>query len=91
MSELLEFAKGIKWGTYGPGAVEAHQTNGTPLPPIQKRPLGELDSDHLHAILAHVQPGTHGPETCLMVQGAIRLILEDRHSSFIPITPKDEA
>lgn len=79
--ELLEHAKQLKWGTYGPGAVEAHRENGTPLPPIVRKPLGDLDTDHLLAILEHVSPDSHGPETALMVQGAIRLILDDRRRS----------
>ncbi len=76
--ELLEHAKQLKWGTYGPGAVEAYRTKGTPLPPIEYKPLGELETSHLLAILEHVSPGSHGPETALMVQGAIRLILDER-------------
>jgi hypothetical protein len=76
--ELLEFAKQLKWGTYGPGAVDAYRENGTPLPPLVQRPLGELEDAHLLAILEHVSPDSHGPETALMVQGAIRLILDDR-------------
>ena len=76
--ELLEHAKQLKWGTYGPGAVEDHRTNGTPLPPIEYKPLGELDTGHLLAILEHVSPASHGHETALMVQGAIRLILDER-------------
>ncbi len=76
--ELLEHAKQLKWGTYGPGAAEAHRTNGTPLPPIRQVPLGDCETDHLLSILEHVSPDSHGPETALMVQGAIRLILDDR-------------
>lgn len=74
----LELAKELTWGTYGPGAVEAYETHGTPLPPLTFKPLGECDTDHLEAILAHVTGhATRYPSDDLLVI-AVKLVLEDR-------------
>lgn len=75
----LEQAKSLTWGTYGPGAVEAHETHGTPLPPLTFKPLGELDTDHLEAILVHLEEKNRLLKEVLQV--AITLILEDRRKS----------
>lgn len=72
----LEQAKLLTWGTYGPGAVEAHETQGTPLPPLTFKPLGECDTDHLEAILA--QFNDRVPDNSAPIAIAITLILEDR-------------
>lgn len=75
---LVEHAKQIQWGTFGRGALEELELFGTPLPPMRIKTLGECDTDHLHAIRAHVKPETHGEEGFFVLQMAIHLILEDR-------------
>lgn len=72
----LELAKKMTWGTYGPGATEAYETQGTPLPLMVKKPLGDCDTDHLVAILAHIEerPNTYSGAVTI----AVRLVLEDR-------------
>lgn len=82
----LELAKSLTWGTYGPGAVEAHETQGTPLPPLTFKPLGECDTDHLEAILAHVvsHPSRYtawNPSADELIVVAVQLILEERRAS----------
>lgn len=75
----LEQAKSLRWGTYGCGAVEAYEQSGTPLPPIVVKTLGECDTDHLEAILAHSQLGDrkYGRDT-EFIQVALKLVLESR-------------
>jgi hypothetical protein len=73
----LELAKALLWGTYGPGAIEAHQDHGEPLPPLSYKALGDLDTDHLELIADHINPQTHGPNfDCLKI--CVQLVLEDR-------------
>ena len=73
----LELAKALTWGTYGPGAVEAYETQGTPLPPLTFKTLGECGTDHLEAILAHV---SSNPTRCAdeLIVVAVTLVLESR-------------
>ena len=74
----LEQAKSLRWGTYGCGAVEAYEQSGTPLPPIVWKRMGDLDTDHLEAILDHTQKdGRYGKDT-EFIQIAVKLILENR-------------
>ena len=76
MATALVQAKSLTWGTYGPGAVEAHETHGTPLPSLTFKTLGELDTDHLEAILVHLDEKNRLLKETLSV--AITLIMEDR-------------
>jgi hypothetical protein len=82
MTTAVEDAKAVVWGTYGPGAVEAYEAHGTPLPPISLRPLGVLETDHLEAILAHIELHGHGrygsSRDLLLI--AVKLVLEDRRA-----------
>ena len=75
----LESAKNLEWGTYGLGAVEDNAINGTPLPPMQMKRLGDLDDDHLKRILIGL------PQSEEYV-AAIRMILKAREAE-----QKDEA
>ena len=76
MATALEQAKSLTWGTYGPGAVEAHETHGTPLPPLTFKTFGDCDTDHLESILAHMDenPGRYNE----LVTIAVAVVLEDR-------------
>ena len=76
MATALEQAKSLTWGTYGPGAVEAHETHGTPLPPLTFKSFGELDTDHLEAILTHMAENPSRYDETVTV--AITLVLEDQ-------------
>lgn len=75
----LEQAKSLRWGTYGPGAVEAYEKSGKALPPVVWKLLEECDTDHLEAIIAHTQlgDGRYGRDTAF-IQIAVKLVLEDR-------------
>ncbi len=79
----LELAKELTWGTYGP--VEAFETQGTPLPPLTFKTLGECDLAHLEAILAHVtsNPSRYtqwNPSADELIVVAVQLILEERRA-----------
>lgn len=74
----LDRALLVEWGTYGPGALEAFDKEGTPLPPIAYKKLGEMDTDHLGKLLIHLEGS--GQETDLM-QIAVVLVLEDRNNN----------
>jgi hypothetical protein len=72
----LEQAKSLTWGTYGCGAVEEYEKHGTRLPPIVWKPLGDLDTDHLEAILAHLDKKNFKQRELIGI--AVTLVLEDR-------------
>ncbi|RLB62469.1 MAG: hypothetical protein DRH08_12390 [Deltaproteobacteria bacterium] len=71
----LERAALITWGTYGPGAMEAFEKEGTPLPPVQHIKLRDLDTDHLEKILAHLEDSE---VTTDLMEVAVALVLENR-------------
>ena len=75
--KALEQAKALTWGSYGPGALEAHRDHGTPLPPLVEKTLGELDTDHLEAIIEHVE-SLRLESSCEALVICIRFIIEDR-------------
>lgn len=68
----LEEAQALEWGTYGKGVMEKHAAEGTPLPPVTFKTLGELESDHLRAIFYSQRQITEE------YREAIRLILAER-------------
>lgn len=76
MATALEQAKSLTWGTYGPGAVEAYEAHGTPLPPMTFKTFGELDTDHLEAILTHMANNPSRYDETVTI--AVTLVLEDR-------------
>ena len=52
----LQIAEDTLWGTYGPGAMEAYEREGTPLPEIRRVRLGDCSTSHLEAILQNILP-----------------------------------
>ena len=80
METALDKAKKVTWGTYGPGAMEAFDKHGTPLPPIIWKPLKACDTGHLQKILEHVKlpqwRRAYGPDDLISI--AVKLVLEDR-------------
>ncbi len=71
----LEEAEALGWGTYGKGGLAEHVTFGTELREVEKKRLGDLETEHLEAILA-----TQKQITVQYVE-AITLILESREDS----------
>jgi hypothetical protein len=83
METALALAKQLRWGTYGPGAMEAYEVDGTPLPEVVYKTLAECDTDHLEKIIASCKLASrHDGYDLFSI--AVRLVLEDRlkHRSF---------
>ena len=76
--DALELAEEILWGTYGLGAVEAYEDEGTPLPPITWKRLGDLDTDHLEAIIAHMAKHPERYTVPNLMTVSVTLVLENR-------------
>ncbi len=78
-SMTLEEAKNLMWGTFGEGAIEDFEIEGTPLPPVQQVPLGDLADDHLKRIFCNQK---HISDE---YREAIRMILKERSGAWLEI------
>lgn len=78
-SMTLEEAKNLMWGTFGEGAIEDYAIDGKPLPPMQKKRLGDMDDMHLKNIYCNQK---HISD---YYRKAIRLVLKDRSANWLLI------